>query len=35
MQVYVGNIYKFTGLPGTTKDKYAVRITSVVREEEE
>ena len=35
MQVYVGNLYKFTGLPGTTKDKYAVRITSVVREEEE
>ncbi len=35
MQVYVGNIYKFTALPGTTKDKYAVRITSVVREEEE
>ena len=35
MQVYVGNLYKFTALPGTTKDKYAVRITSVVREEEE
>ena len=35
LQVYVGDIYKFTALPGTTKDKYAVRITSVVREEEE
>ncbi|MBQ7679215.1 MAG: flagellar motor switch protein FliM [Butyrivibrio sp.] len=35
MQVYVGNIYKFTALPGTSKDKYAVRVTSVVREEEE
>ena len=35
MQVYVGNLFKFTALPGTAKDKYAVRITSVVREEEE
>ncbi|WP_035767123.1 flagellar motor switch protein FliM [Butyrivibrio sp. NC2002] len=35
LQVYVGDIYKFTALPGTTKDKYAVKITSVVREEEE
>ena len=35
MQIYVGNIYKFTALPGTAKDKYAVRITSVIREEEE
>ena len=35
MQIYVGNIYKFTALPGTAKDKYAVRITSVVREEDE
>ena len=35
LQVYVGNIRKFTALPGTTKDKYAVRITSVVREEDE
>jgi len=31
----IGHIYKFTALPGTAKDKYAVRITSVVREEEE
>jgi len=34
MDVYVGNIKKFTALPGTNKDSYAVRITSVIREEE-
>ncbi len=34
MHVYVGDIDKFTALPGTEKDKYAVRITSVIREEE-
>jgi len=34
MNVYVGNIKKFTALPGANKDNYAVRITSVVREEE-
>lgn len=34
MSVYVGNIRKFTALPGTEKDSYAVRITSVIREEE-
>ena len=34
MEIYVGNIKKFTALPGTNKDKYAVRITSVLREEE-
>ncbi len=34
MEVYVGNIKKFTALPGTSKDNYAVRITSVIREEE-
>ena len=33
LDIYVGNIKKFTALPGTTGDKYAVRITSVVREE--
>ena len=32
---FVGNIFKFTALPGTTRDKYAVRITSVIREEDE
>jgi len=34
MNVYVGNIKKFTALPGANKDSYAVRITSVIREEE-
>ena len=34
MDVYVGNIKKFTALPGANKDAYAVRITSVLREEE-
>ncbi len=32
--VYVGNIKKFTALPGSNKDKYAARITSVIREGE-
>ena len=34
MDIYVGNIRKFTALPGANNDAYAVRITSVVREEE-
>lgn len=34
MEVYVGNIKKFTALPGSSKDKYAVRVTSVIREGE-
>lgn len=34
MEVYVGNIRKFTALPGANADAYAVRITSVIREEE-
>ena len=34
LNVYVGNIKKFTALPGAEKDSYAVRITSVIREEE-
>ena len=34
MEVYVGNIKKFTALPGANRDSYAVRITSVIREEE-
>jgi flagellar motor switch protein FliM len=34
MEIYVGNIKKFTALPGANKDSYAVRITSVIREEE-
>ena len=34
MDIYVVNIRKFTALPGTEKESYAVRITSVVREED-
>lgn len=34
MDVYVGNIKKFTALPGASGDSYAVRITSVIREEQ-
>lgn len=34
LDIYVGNIKKFTALPGSSGDKYAVRITSVVREEQ-
>lgn len=34
MDIYVGNIRKFTALPGTEKKKYAVRVATVVREEE-
>lgn len=34
MDIYVGNLKKFTALPGTAKDAYAVRVTSVLREEE-
>ncbi|MBQ4531520.1 MAG: flagellar motor switch protein FliM [Lachnospiraceae bacterium] len=34
LNIYVGNIRKFTALPGSTGDKYAVRITSVIREEQ-
>ncbi|MBQ8118347.1 MAG: flagellar motor switch protein FliM [Lachnospiraceae bacterium] len=34
MDVYVGNIRKFTALPGANNDSYAVQITSVIREED-
>ena len=34
LKIYVGNIKKFTALPGSSKDKYAVRVTSVIREGE-
>lgn len=34
LNIYVGNIKKFTALPGSNKDKYAARITSVIREGE-
>ena len=34
LDVYVGNIRKFTALPGSSGDNYAVRVTSVIREEQ-
>jgi len=34
LDVYVGNLKKFMALPGANKDSYAVRVTSVLREEE-
>lgn len=34
LSVYVGSIKKFTALPGASGDDYAVRITSVIREEQ-
>lgn len=34
LDVYVGNIKKFAALPGASGDEYAVRITSVIREEQ-
>ena len=34
LDVYVGNIQKFKGLPGTSRDAYSVRVTEVMREEE-
>lgn len=34
LNVYVGNIKKFTAVPGANKEKYAVRVTSVFREGE-
>ena len=33
LDVYVGKIKKFKALPGTASDKYAVRVTSIIREE--
>lgn len=35
LDIYVGNIRKFAAVPGTDKDRYAVRVTQVYREEEE
>ncbi len=35
LDVYVGQYKKFAAVPGTDHDKYAVRVTSVYREEEE
>ena len=35
LEVYVGNIKKVTALPGYFENKYAVRVTNVIREESE
>lgn len=34
LEIFVGNIKKFTALPGTSGENYAVRVTSVIREEQ-
>lgn len=33
LTVFVGNIGKFKALPGSAEDNYAVRVTSIIREE--
>lgn len=33
LDIYVGNIKKFTALPGASSDSYAARITSIIKEE--
>ncbi len=33
LEVYVGNIKKFKALPGSANENYAVRVTSIIREE--
>ena len=33
LTVFVGNINKFKALPGSSSDNYAVRVTSIIREE--
>lgn len=35
LDIYVDNIKKFSAVPGTEHDRYAVRITSIYREEDE
>ena len=34
LDVYVGNMIKFTALPGTSSEAYAVKVSSIIREEE-
>uniref|UniRef100_UPI004057B372 flagellar motor switch protein FliM n=1 Tax=Agathobacter sp. TaxID=2021311 RepID=UPI004057B372 len=34
LDIYVGNIKKFSALPGSSGDNYAVRVTEVIREEQ-
>jgi flagellar motor switch protein FliM len=33
LEIYVGNLDKFKALPGASSDAYAVRISSIIREE--
>lgn len=33
LEIYVGNMLKFKGLPGSASENYAVKITKVIREE--
>ncbi|MCR5716311.1 MAG: flagellar motor switch protein FliM [Lachnospiraceae bacterium] len=35
MDVYVGNLRKFKVVPGSNKDKYAVRVTTVIEDEQD
>ena len=35
LDIYVGDFKKFSAVPGTDHDRYAVRVTSIYREEEE
>ncbi|HAN50551.1 MAG TPA: flagellar motor switch protein FliM [Lachnospiraceae bacterium] len=35
LKVFVGNIQKFDALPGTSGNKYAVRVTDIIKEDEE
>ena len=35
LDIYVGDIKKFTAVTGTEHDSYAAKITSIIREEEE
>ncbi len=35
LDIYVGDMKKFTALPGVSGEDYAVRVTSVIREEQE
>ena len=34
LDVYVGNIKKFAALPGASDDNYAVRVTSIIRDDD-
>lgn len=34
LDLYVGNLLKFKGVPGSSRDDYAVRVTTVLREED-